>query len=231
MILTQVLRTLASGLLPQDCLLCGDYVGDALLCGFCRQDFPCLPAARCPRCALPSPQAEVCGRCQRQPPAFDRVLACAPYVSPVDRMIQRLKYAHQLALADWFGDQLAVVCQGLQVDWIVPLPLHPRRLAERGFNQSVEIARRLGRHLQCPVSVDMCQRIRDTVPQTHLALSARRRNVRHAFVCDRALHGEHILLVDDVVTSGATVDECARVLRLHGAARVDVAAVARTVGW
>ena len=144
-------------------------------------------------------------------------------------MIQHLKYAHQLALADWFGRQLADACRHTGAELVIPLPLHPRRLAERGFNQSVEIARSLAETLGITFDAHCCARLRDTPTQAGLTLRQRRRNVLNAFACRRDMSGRHILLVDDVVTTGSTVGECARTLRLHGAATISIATVARTL--
>lgn len=220
---------LTDALLPQDCLLCAGAAGSQLLCPACAADLPRMAHPACPRCALPSPQGDVCGRCQRHPPHFDRLIALYPYSFPLDRMIQHLKYGHQLALADWFGQQLATVCADHAFDLIVPMPLHASRLAERGFNQAMEICRPLTRLGNRPIDNNCCERVRPTAPQEGLTLRERRRNLKNAFACNTDLGGRHILLVDDVVTTGASASECARTLRLHGATQVTVAAVARTL--
>ncbi|MDQ5879895.1 MAG: hypothetical protein QG638_2632 [Pseudomonadota bacterium] len=226
----QSLRTwLTDTLLPQDCLLCASLAGGNLLCPACLTDLPRLAATCCPRCALLSPQSEICGRCQRHPAHFDALIALYPYAFPIDRMVQKLKYGHQLALADWFGEQLGDTCRELNADLIIPMPLHAKRLRERGFNQAMEIARPLGRITGIPVSVSFCERQRETSPQEGLSLRERRRNLKDAFACSGDLDGRHVALVDDVVTTGASVDECARTLRLHGAGSVTVVAVARTL--
>lgn len=222
-------KTLLAALLPQDCLLCASCSGNALLCPACAAELPRLPQPACPRCALPNPQGETCGRCQRHPPHFDRLIACYPYRFPVDRLIQRLKYGHQLALAGWFGDQLAASCAALTFDRIVPMPLHPERMAVRGFNQATEISRALASVRALEIDNPCCERVRTTKPQEGLTLRARRRNLRNAFACNIDLDGQHVLLVDDVVTTGASVNECARTLRLHGATQITVATVARTL--
>lgn len=226
---TSLVRPLLDTLLPQDCLLCASPAGSQLICPACVADLPTLPTPACPRCALPSPQGEICGRCQRHPPHFDRLIALYPYSFPLDRMIQRLKYGHQLALAAWFGEQLAATARNLDFDLIVPMPLHPARLTERGFNQAMEICRPLAHATNLPIDSSCCQRIRPTSPQEGLSLLARRRNLKNAFACNTDLGGRHILLVDDVVTTGASVNECARTLRLHGAAEITVLTVARTL--
>ncbi len=222
-------RRLLDTLLPQDCLLCAAPSGNALLCPDCCAELPQLPAARCPRCAQPGCAGETCGRCQKRPPHFDALRALHPYAFPVDGLIRHLKYARQLAVASHFGAALAEVCRDLDADLVVPMPLHPARLAERGFNQAMEIARILARELGVPVAARACARDRATAPQEGLSLDERRRNLRNAFSCAADFGGRHLLLVDDVATTGASADECARTLKLHGAGRVSVAVVARTL--
>lgn len=151
------------------------------------------------------------------------------YDFPVDRLIQALKYHHRLPLATWFGQRLSSTLEAASFDGIIPLPLHPLRLRERGFNQSMEIGRALAQMLQLPVARDTLLRQKPTATQAGLDRRARRRNVRNAFVCNGRLDGQRLLLVDDVLTSGASADECARTLLEHGAASVHVAVVARTL--
>lgn len=220
---------LLDSVLPQDCLLCGTPASTDLLCTACSEELPRLPELRCPRCALPTARGETCGRCQRHAPHFDRLIASYPYAFPLDRMLQRLKYGHQLALAGWFGQRLDASVAGIEADLIVPMPLHPSRMRERGFNQAIEIARPLARRCGLPLATDICTRPRETSPQEGLTLLQRHRNLKNAFACSVDLSGKRILLIDDVVTTGATVGECARTLRLHGAAEIVVAAVARTL--
>lgn len=222
-------RYLLDAALPQDCLLCAAPAGSDLLCRACAAELPRMPASQCPRCAQPTAGGETCGQCLRHPPRFDALVAAFPYAFPVDRMLQQLKYGHQLALAAWFAERLGAVTEGLAADMIVPLPLHPLRLRERGFNQALEIARPLVRRLGIPLRTDVCLRQRATEPQEGLSLLQRRRNLRQAFACRADLAGLRVLLIDDVVTTGASVGECARTLKLHGAAQVTVATVARTL--
>ena len=148
---------------------------------------------------------------------------------PVDRVIHALKYGHQLAVAKWAGQRLAEQICREEFDRLIPLPLHPERLRERGFNQSAEIAGSLGKCLKLPVDRSIALRTRATPPQADLPHKERRKNVRGAFECRGDLSGQRLLLLDDVMTTGATVNECARVLKLHGAASVAVAVIARAL--
>lgn len=206
-------------LLPQECLLCAAPGGNALLCPDCRADLPRLPVPGCPHCALPGPDGIACGRCLKSPPAYDATVAVWVYAFPVDKLVQTLKYSHRLALADFFA---AAMLAGPRPagDLVIPLPLAPRRLAERGFNQAVEISRPLARALGLPLTVDACRRVFDTVPQASLPWKERRRNVKGVFACDIDLTGKNIIVVDDVMTTGSTLDEFARSLKRRGAARV-----------
>lgn len=225
----RISRQLRDGLLPSSCLLCGGDAPVPILCPACTADLPLLPAPRCPHCAEPTTHGERCGRCLADPPHFDATVALYRYDFPMDRLVHALKYGHQLAVAGWCGGRLADALAGRPVDRVLALPLHRDRLRQRGFNQSAEIARSLGRHLGMPVDGTSLHRSRATAPQAELALKERAGNVRCAFECGADLSGQRLLLIDDVMTSGATLREAARVLKLHGAAAVTAAVVARAV--
>jgi len=198
-----------------------------LLCAACTASLPALPA-HCPWCALPSPFGSVCGSCLAGPPNFDATLALWLYEFPCDRLVQALKYRSRLALAPFFARNFAA--RPLPpVDLVVPMPLHPKRLAQRGFNQAVEIARCLARSsglLHAPRGV---RRVKDTTAQTELPYEERARNVRGVFACDLDLSGKRVAVVDDVMTTGATLNELAKVLKRAGASRVENLVIARSV--
>jgi len=209
-------------LLAQDCFLCGGVSGDELLCTGCRDDLPLLQEA-CPQCALPSPRGEICGACLSKPPRFDRTVAVWRYDPPCDRLIHALKYRARLPLA-------ALAARAPDpVDLVVPMPLHRRRLAERGFNHAVEIARPLSRQLQVPLAPSGVARLRHTAPQMRLPYPERSANVRGAFGCELDLRGLRVAVIDDVMTTGATLNELAQVLKRAGAVRVENWIVARTL--
>ncbi len=225
-----MLSTLSRNLLAWtggDCLLCGEESGPELLCAACVAELPTL-VEHCPQCALPSHAGAVCGSCLDRPPHYDRTLALWRYEFPCDRLVQALKYRARLALAGFFARSLA--SRPLpEVDLIVPMPLHPKRLAERGFNQALEIARGLARHLGRPIEPRGVLRVKDTPPQTRLPYEERAKNVRGAFLCKLDLSGASVAVVDDVMTTGATLNELARALKRAGAARVENFVIARTV--
>lgn len=212
------------------CLLCGARAGRDGLCPGCRTALPWLPAARCPTCASPVLQPVVCGRCLVHPPVVDRVDAALVYGFPVDCLVQRLKYRHQLAAARCLGHLLAAALEDApRPDLVVAVPLGTQRLADRGFNQSLEIARAAANALALPLAAAACRRVRDTPPQAGLAFGERASNVRRAFVCDLDLTAKRVALVDDVMTTGASLNECARALKQGGAAQVAGWVVARTL--
>lgn len=216
-------------LLEQDCILCAAPSGDAPFCAGCALDLPPLGEA-CPRCAGPGPGGAVCGRCLADPPSFDATVALWRYGFPVDRLVLALKYGGRLPLARAFGAALAARVAGRQVDAVVPMPLAPPRLRERGFNQAMEIARALARETGATVASDRVVRVRDTPPQADLPRDARVANVRGAFACAGAVAGESLALLDDVMTTGASLEELAATLKRAGAARVECWVVARARG-
>ncbi|MDP1673066.1 MAG: ComF family protein [Burkholderiales bacterium] len=210
------------------CLLCGTVAERAGLCGGCVRDLPWLDAAVCRSCAHPLPEPGLCGRCIADPPHYDQVIAACRYAYPLDALIQSYKYRGRLAAASTLAALLAGRIRS-RPDLIVPMPLAAQRLRERGFNQALELARIIGRQLNAPVDAGLCIKSRDTAPQTRLPWKARRKNIRGAFVVLGSLEGCHVAVVDDVLTTGATLSELARNLKRAGAARVTGYVVARTV--
>lgn len=177
---------------------------------------------------MPGIGGTLCGRCLSSPPGYDRTIALWAYSFPADRLVHALKYHARLQLAGWLARQLARRVNTWP-DLIIPVPLHPSRVVERGFNQAHEIARALSQSTAVPLLASGVRRLRPTPAQAGLAPKARARNVRGAFRCELALHGRTVALVDDVMTTGATLDELARVLKRAGAARVTNCVVARTL--
>ena len=218
---------LADALLPQHCVMCALASPDGPLCAPCARALPAAPPG-CPRCAVSGSVVHLCGQCQRRPPAFDATAALLSYVPPVDRLVQRLKYAHDFAIARAFVATVLGDFARPDVDRVVAVPLHRQRLRERGFNQSVEIARPLARAWRLPLELHAVERIRLTPPQAGLPWRERRRNLRDAFACNLDLTGQRILVVDDVMTTGATLDAIARCLKQAGAAKVSNLVIART---
>jgi ComF family protein len=190
-------------------------------------DLPWLPPARCTVCAIPLTSGEICGACLDRPPRFERVQAAFRYDYPLDALIHAYKYGGRLALARPLGEALARQV-ARDVDVIVPMPLARRRLAERGFNQALEIARVVAAETHIVVLPEACRKVADTPPQAALPWKERAKNVRRVFVCDADLEGQRVAVLDDVLTTGATLNELARVLLRAGAASVRGWIVART---
>lgn len=211
-----------------DCLLCGASSAEGLACAGCTADLPALPAS-CPVCALPSPGSAVCGTCLRAAPAFDATLAVWRYDFPVDRLVQSLKYQGDLPLARLFGEALARRVAEREVDAVVPMPLARERLMHRGFNQAVEIARAATRARRLAPETVLVERVRDTANQTDLPVAERARNVRGAFACRADVGGARVAVVDDVMTTGASLAEVAACLKRAGAAWVENWVVGRTL--
>ena len=233
MTLNNWLANIQDWLLPSLCPACGATAEKGQgLCQGCTQTLPGLGYA-CPRCAKPYEHADIqgeCGACQKRPPAFERGIALYRYAPPVDHFIRELKFNRQLGLARLLGEHLAKrVMDEPRPDRIIPVPLHRARLRERGYNQALEIARPLARALDVPIDFQSLQRVRATLPQTGLAVAARRKNVRDAFRLRAAdsVRGQHLALVDDVMTTGSTAQAAAKCLRAAGADKVEVWVVAR----
>lgn len=212
------------------CLLCEQHQAEAHgVCSGCLADLPWLTAAHCPCCALPAAAGQLCGQCLQNQPAFDATQAVFRYDYPIAALLHAYKYQARLALAHNFASLMAKKLQ-LQtpVDCIIPMPLHRDRLRMRGFNQAAEIARLLARTLSVPVALQDCERVLATPPQVGLPLRQRSRNLRNAFACKTRLDGCHVLLVDDVMTTGASLHALASCVKKAGAARVSCWVLART---
>jgi ComF family protein len=209
------------------------------LCNACRSYFFAPLARRCRACALrlSDSHANLCGTCLQSPPAFDATIVACDYAAPADMLVKDLKFRARLPLADIFAQQLAQAMAtqlSTRPGLMVPVPLSEARLTERGFNQAAEIARSLARHTGIPLQLHLCARIRDTRPQAGLPVSERRVNMRGAFTtllnasALAELRGRHVLLVDDVMTTGHTLNELAACLKRQGAVRVTNVVFART---
>jgi len=218
---------LAQQALPWSCLLCGAGAPDARVCARCDATLQRLPAAHCARCALPLTSGTVCGACLDDPPEYDSVSAPYTYAFPVDALIHAFKYGGTLSIAPVLAAKLGSAAP--PVDILIPMPLATGRLRERGFNQAQELARLAGCRLGMRVFAHACRKVADTAPQAALPWKERARNVRGAFVCDADLTGLSVAVVDDVITTGATLNELARNLKRAGAVQVSGWAVARTL--
>ena len=226
--------------LPPSCLSCTAPVGTVgALCADCWKGVSFIGRPCCARCGLPfaieAAEGALCGTCIRVPPVYDRARAAFLYEGTGRELILAFKMADRSWLAPRLAEWLyrAVAPLLTDADLVVPVPLHRWRLLARRFNQAAVLAGLVARRAGVPAVPDLLVRTRRTPPQTRLSGPERRRNVRGAFQVRRArialVAGRRILLVDDVLTTGATASACARALRKAGAARVDVATLARAV--
>ena len=238
---TRVAR-LANVALPNLCVLCGN-MSQRTICIECDGVYWNEARLRCACCALPLPSSGrrrpnghvryVCSDCASAPPPFDATLALADYRAPLDGLALALKFRARLALGREFADRLARLADDRldtvdRPDVLAPVPLAGQRLIERGFNQACEIAKPLARALHIPADVALIRRDVDTAPQSRLDLEARRHNVDTAFTVAKPVRGLHVAIVDDVMTSGATLEALARTLKAAGARRVTNFVVLRT---
>ncbi len=219
-----LLRSLA----PARCLLCGNHCGGPL-CDGCSADLPPL-GRRCPRCAEPLLQpAPLCARCQQNPRsiALDSTLAALLYEWPADVLIKRLKFDKNLAAGRALADQLAAAAEihmldaSHRPDLLIPMPLHSSRRRWRGFNQSAELAQQIGQQLDLPVTLAAATRVRATTTQSLLPAAKRAGNLRGAFQVSDTVAGKNIAIIDDVMTTGASVIELAFAAKRAGALQVE----------
>lgn len=227
-----------SGLLPCHCALCGG-LSTHPLCAACDTQFFLLADRRCPQCGIAMPrqvQATVCSLCLRRPPAFDATIVVTDYTAPVDQLVLALKFGRRLALAPALAGLLQRAFEaaaGPRPDLMLAVPLGLERLADRGFNQALEMARPLAKALDLPLKKNCVLRQRETPPQSLQRPSERRKNMRHAFTVPHdardTIKDRHVLVVDDVMTTGETLNELAATLKRCGAGRVTNLVFARAL--
>lgn len=230
-------------ILPTPCSFCNDPVGDSeipFFCSTCWNDFSSIDGPVCPRCGKPfeSPEAlahsphHQCQSCRQSQPVFDQALSVGHFEGPLREAIHQFKYRPCRSLgkplARWMADNIRLVSS---LDVVMPVPLHISRLRQRGFNQSLMLAEVISKTFQLTLSFDNLKRIRPTVPQVELSGEDRIKNVAGAFALARpdAVRERSILIVDDVFTTGATMNECAAVLKSASAARVTALTLARAL--
>lgn len=240
--LTEAAKTLGTQalnqVLPPSCLLCGAKHSNTigLICHGCQTELPYIEHS-CYQCGLPLPVSEsqqpLCGYCLKKAPAFNRCIAPLNYQTPIDSLITGFKYRRKMINGRLLSQLLLhsirqhYVGQALP-DAIVPVPLHWRRQFRRGYNQSQCVADYLGQKLKIPVQLNTLKRTKRTPTQQGLKRQERQRNLKNAFIANKALQGQTIALVDDVITTGSTCAEISRVLIKAGAAEVHLWALART---
>lgn len=228
-------HVIQAAILPPHCIRCGSAGQPPVLdlCEYCEEELP-LNGCACRHCGLPLPagSSPVCAACSRRARAFDAVFAPYLYGYPVDRLIQQFKYDGRLEVGRVLATLLVralAARDGERPDALLPVPLAPSKERERGFNQALELAQPIASSLGIPIRRRLCSRMRATEDQAGLRARERRRNLRGAFVAAASVP-RHIAIIDDVLTTGSTCEEIARVLKTAGAERVDVWVVARARG-
>ena len=198
------------------------------VCAACAYALPWNRSA-CLRCAIPLPAPGTCGECLQRPPALTETHALFVYGFPLDRLVPRFKFHRDLAAGRLMADLMAgALMSAPRPDALVPVPLHARRIRQRGYDQALELARPLAATLALPLRADLLQRIRATAAQSELDAGQRQRNLARAFaVPEQAALPDHVALVDDVMTTGATLAAAAHALRAAGVERVDAWVCAR----
>ena len=221
---------------PYRCVLCqqaGD--GERDLCRYCESLLTPLPTSRCAICAVPLPSAQdkqVCGECLQNRPFYQQAFIPYIYEHGIRTLINQLKFNQRLLHAHILADLFYTAARQQQLEpaeVLVPMPLHRRRLNVRGFNQSLLLARAIGRTWGLPVATGYCRRIKHVPPQAGLNRQQRKQNVKAVFAVANTLPYRHIALVDDVMTTGSSVNELAKMFKQAGVQRVDVWCMARTV--
>jgi ComF family protein len=238
-----VFRRILDLLLPTSCSYCNSPVGDSAIpffCSTCWADFSIMTGPLCPRCGRPFESSEAltqspdhcCLACRKDPPVFEQALSVGHFEGPLREAIHQYKYRPCRSLGPLLARWMAVNLRTIHgVDLVMPIPLHSSRLRQRGFNQALLLAHELAASFSIPLCYDNLVRIRATKPQVDLSGDERIKNVKNAFALIRPSDavGRSILLIDDVFTTGATMNECARVLKDAGAAQVTALTVARAV--
>ncbi|MFC2058995.1 ComF family protein [Chloroflexota bacterium] len=205
-------------LFPLHCLGCG--AEGSLLCSSCSQALPRVGMPYCQHCGVSIEQGDLCTLCGSSPPAIDGMRSLFVFEGTIREAIHHFKYKRLKALAVPLGELLAeyIYSYPLDMDLLMAVPLHPKRLRERGFNQAALLAQELGKLSSIPVADNLLLRLRDTAPQARaLSSDQRSSNVQTAFGCRQRIDGVRVLLIDDVCTTGATLDACAVALKDAGA--------------
>ena len=235
-------QKLLSSLFPSRCILCRQTVSEAAvnrdieICSACCKDLP-LNKPCCISCALPLAEDinenVLCGSCIKKSPTFDYCYSLFRYEDKIISLVHQLKFAEKISYARTIGEMLVTRLQAEirltkeKPECLLPVPLHKARLRQRGFNQSIEIVRVVAKKLDIPIEYDAVKRQRSTVTQTGLNAKQRQQNIRGAFRVTAEINVKHVLIVDDVMTTGSTVNELARVLKKNKVERVGVLCIAR----
>lgn len=220
---------------PPACPLCLETLPENWnddFCARCLAGFKPLPSAHCSRCALPFTATEnsshLCGRCLSSSPTYLKVYAYGLYEATLRQAVHQFKFNHKVGLDRSLGKLLEqAIDSDLKIDLVLPVPLQEKRLQQRSYNQALLLVRDVARRRKWRVDNRLLAKVKETLPQHDLPAKQREKNLLGAFHLERQLAGEHILLIDDVMTTGATVSACSKVLLDGGAGSISVAVIAR----
>jgi ComF family protein len=237
MFTTHYLKKIHAWFFPHTCLLCQNPGNNNLdLCLGCLKELPILPQT-CPRCAktLSTIPGLICGNCLQSPPPYEKAFSLFSYEKPITKLIMELKFHERLVNANLLGQLMA---HAIQNDWyqnqplpelIIPVPLHPKRLQERGYNQAIELARPISKILKIPLNSAACRRSKHTLAQARLPAKSRAQNIKNAFTIHQDFSGRHVAVIDDVTTTGHSITEFTKTLKSAGNPKIDVWVCARAV--
>lgn len=231
--LIKLLRHTATAIfLPHYCLLCRLTETQLGLCTSCIRDLPWQEIV-CPLCAQPMTENILCADCLQQDIFYDQIIAPLRYEYTIRYLISQFKFHERLVcanlLSDLFIQHINNRTHFIKPDLLIPVPLHTSRLRERGFNQALEMSKRFARILNIPLQRSLLYKKQASAAQSSLDFKSRKKNIKNRFELKHAVTGKHIAIVDDVVTTGSTANEIAKLLKQNGATRVSVWAIARTV--
>jgi ComF family protein len=200
------------------------------LCNHCFDLLPWYTSPRCPKCALPTSSGEHCGICLQHAPAFDRTLTSFRYAYPLNRLLHQFKYHQQLPVGHLLANSLITQLPKIaQPQVVMAMPMHINRVKQRGFNHALELAKQVHHHCGIALDIESCVRVIDTPTQAGMDMKTRTRNLRGAFATHKSWQGQHVMIVDDVMTTGASMHAVARVLKQAGATQVTALVLARTL--
>lgn len=226
-----IIKKLSNAVWPTVCLACHEITESERICRFCLQELP-WNKIHCNQCGLPWDKSIEttlrCGTCITHPPVFQQTFAPFRYQPPITQFIAQLKFHQQLYYAHFFAMVLAEhIATAPLPQYLIPVPLHRRRLQKRGFNQALEIAKPLAKRLHIPLALKACYRSKNTAPQTELSAKQRHANIKNAFTMNPLFRAEHVAIIDDVMTTGSTVRELSLLLYQQGVKKIDVWCCAR----
>jgi len=229
-----MLKKIINLLLPNQCILCQANSERSLsLCLDCEKELPWNDKA-CPRCGkgITSIDQSLCGICLSHPPPYHGCIAAFRYQAPISDWISGMKFHDKWHYSQILGKLFAKTLQRTlekkdYPELIIPVPLHQKRLRKRGFNQALEIAKPIAKLLNIPIDIKSIQRIKNTQPQSELSAKDRCSNIRNAFKINTKIKASHIAIVDDVITTGNTINEFTNIVKKNGVQRIDVWACSR----